>query len=276
MTGLQTWRRRGAVALLVALIAVLAAAPFSSSARAGGEKPSPPAAIHSDFSFAISFEAEGESETITLNGSLDLNLTFPNFSMRMRMELPDDETFGFEGSSFELIVVDGVAYTREDGGSWDSEELSSDQDLAEMLGTLSSTPGDQQPFDVQQSLAMLEQLGLRPRQLADETINGLPVHHLRVELGAEQLFGILSTVLAGAGTDAEEIPDADDLAELQEEVDLRAALDLWTGVRDGFPYRFTARLDITGIGESEGMTASFEFTMNNLPLPQPVPIVAPI
>jgi hypothetical protein len=243
----------------LALVA-LAVAP-APAARAGGQGPFVPAAVHSDITLTFSFKAGDESESVTAKGAGDFNLGAPEPSARMHLDA------GEEGS-FDVIETGSVLYTREDNGRWEAEPVS--DDAANAISGIGSLAGGID-FSGADPLQALRTLGVPVLSLPDETIRGMGVHHARVEINKEQFLRLVeqfgSPALGLGGLSPA------DIRELRDEIgDIRFSVDVWYGVDDNFPYRTASTLTVDfGIGSID-----MAFTMDNLPLRERVEIAAPI
>ena len=247
-------------------------------AVAGGGKPGPIAAIHTDLTFTATIIERGRPDTISLRGSADINLSFPDFSMRARFDLPAEVTG--QAGALELVIVDNKVFTRGPGQTrWDVEPLFDDDILGEMMAALGTmparTPSTGDTAELAAMLQVFEQLGIRPERLPNETLAGQPVEHWRLALNAGQIGGLLRGLLETAAAAAGEALTPADLEDLGLdellESNLRLSFDLWTGVRDGFPYRFAFSMGMT----IEGTQLSMALTLDSIPLAQRVAITAP-
>ncbi|MFN8557345.1 MAG: hypothetical protein U0531_08330 [Dehalococcoidia bacterium] len=227
-------------AALVAVAALVGFAVMPARPAAAGGGGFTPAAIHTDFFGAVLVRERGRIDRHEFRGSADINLSFPDLSLRLLFDIPS------EGMG-ELVLVDNTLFLREGEGRWDALPLG-DLGLDRSLFAVPGMSAVARPTtSVDEALRELDQLGLPTRRLADEVIRGQRVNHIVIEMGPAELARMLETVAPTFGPAGMPAPSTEEI--IRELGEFRFTFDLWLDVNDGFPYRLAMKMDTGEDGE---------------------------
>jgi hypothetical protein len=253
MVGDPRRRLRLSVAAVLALVAVLAAGAPPHTGAAGDA----PVAIHTDFTGSVTLLQDGEPVTRHFGGSLDVNLSLLDFSMRLLIDTSAD-------GQYETVMSGGRLYTRAPGRGWQPASLP--DEMIQMLGEAGTLPALVPVFNPNATLRTLEQMGMRPQLLGEGTLSGQAVARYRIDGSLPRLRSLITALLSALEAARLDLPfTATEVDESFPPPDL--TLELWTGVEDSFPYRLLLRLDLDGQG--------IALTADSIPLDERVEIGGP-